>query len=309
MSPTLRQIEAFLAVSGLGSFTRAAERLHLSQSAVSVLVGELERGLQVRLLDRTTRRVEVTPAGRQFAAQAAKIVSDLDHAVRHAHGFAQRLHGRLTVFAPPLLAMTVLPAAIAVHYLRHPGIAITVVDGGTEHLMTQIHAGEADLGIGTVNGDSPGVDLLPLAVDHLMLFCRASHALAQLADVPWAALPGERMIALTRHSDLRRLMDETARAAGVSLLPDYEVGQISTALAMVEAGLGVAILPGIACGVRLPGALATRALAPPVASRTIQAISRRGRALPPAASSFIAAVRDELARMPGVSPAPSDLPK
>lgn len=224
LKPTLRQIEAFLAVGSLGSFTRAGERLHLSQSAVSVLIGELKRGLKVRLLDRTTRRVELTQAGRQFAAQAAKVVSDSDHAVRYAQGLLQRLHGRLSVFAPPLLAMTLLPAATAAHRARYPGIAIAVVDGGTEQLVARLHAGEVDLAIGTAKGDPPDIDLIPLAVDQLMLFCPASHQLAKAADVPWSALAGQPLIALTWQSDLRRLTDEAARASGVSLSPDYEVG-------------------------------------------------------------------------------------
>jgi DNA-binding transcriptional LysR family regulator len=91
MDYTLRQLQGFLAVAELGSFTRAAERMRLTQSAMSVLVAELERSLRLRLLDRTTRRVELTDAGMQFRAAASKAVADLDHAVRNAHLLADRV--------------------------------------------------------------------------------------------------------------------------------------------------------------------------------------------------------------------------
>jgi len=197
MNLKLRQLQAFLAVAELGSFTRAAEQMHLSQSAVSVLVGELETCLRLKLLDRTTRRVEATTAGRQFAAQTAKVVSDLDHAVRYAHGVSQRLHGRLTVFAPPLLAATLLPPIIAAHQDLYPGIAISLVDGSTEKLVSQVRAGEVDFGIGTVPTDAEGLTFQNLAADRLTLFCPKGHELARRRQVSWRAMEGHSLIALT----------------------------------------------------------------------------------------------------------------
>ena len=297
MNITLRQIQAFLAVSELGSFTQAADRMHLSQSAVSVLVGELERGLKLKLLDRTTRRVEATEAGRQFGAQAAKIVSDLDHAVRHAHGLSERLHGRLTVFAPPLLAVALLPSAIAAHRSLYPGIAVGVVDGGTEQLVSQVRAGEVDFGIGTLAGEEDDLERHAVAADRLMLFCPKRHALARQRQVPWRAIEGERLITLTWQSGLRRLIEDTARGAGVSVQAEYEVAQITTALAMVDAGLGVAVLPSIACALRFyPGSTA-RPLMAPLVERPIHVVHRQGRALSPAAQSFVDLLRAELGRM------------
>ena len=297
MNITLRQLQAFLAVSELGSFTRAADRMRLTQSAISVLVVELERSLNLKLLDRTTRRVEMTEAGRQFGAQAAKIISDLDHAVHNAHSLSQRLHGRLTVFAPPLLAAVLLPSVIAEYRARFPGISISIVDGITDQLVSQVRAGEVDFGIGTVGSDIEDLERIALASDRMMLFCANDHPLAQLNEVPWQAMEGHKLIALTRQSGVRRLADDAARAAGLQLQPEFEVAQIITAIAMAEAGLGITVLPSIASALRGYPRLAARTLIQPCVGRVIEAVHRQGRALSPAGESFIELVRQHLSRM------------
>src|SRR5512146_1724896 len=102
MNITLRQLQAFVAVAGAGGFTGAAEHLHVAQSVVSILVKELEAELGIRLFDRTTRRVELTEAGREFQANAQRLIADLDHAVRQTQDLVERKRGRIAVAAPPL---------------------------------------------------------------------------------------------------------------------------------------------------------------------------------------------------------------
>src|SRR5580704_14098706 len=103
MNITLRQLEAFVAVADTRNFTRAAQRLHTAQSAISLLIKELETDLGVRLLDRTTRHVELTDPGIEFRGYAEKLIADLDHAVRHTHELVERKRGRIAIAAPPFL--------------------------------------------------------------------------------------------------------------------------------------------------------------------------------------------------------------
>ncbi len=296
MNITLRQLQAFLAVGERSSFTRAGRQLGLSQSAVSMLVADLERELDLRLLDRTTRRVEATEAGRAFAAQASRVLAGLEAALREARDLAERRNGRLTVFAPPLLATTLLPRAIAAHRARHPGIAIALLDGGTQDLLARVRSGEADFAIGTVAAGQEDLALHPIAQDRLVLFCPAGHRLAGQRAVPWAALSGEALIALTRQSGLRQLVETAAGEAGVALHPAYEVAQIASALAMVAAGLGIAVLPSVARA-SSPSRLAMRRLVQPDIVRDIQVVHRAGRSLSPASESFIAVLHAELSRL------------
>lgn len=296
MDITLRQLRAFLAVGELASFTRASKELDLSQSAVSMLVADLERELDLRLLDRTTRRVEATEAGRVFAAQASRVLAEFEAAIRAARDLAERRSGRLTVFAPPLLATTLLPNAIASHRARYPGISITLLDGGTRELVARVRSGEADFAIGTVAVGQEDLALHPIAHDRLVLFCPAGHALARQRSVPWAALRNAPLIALTAPSGLRQLVETAAGRAGILLSPVYEVAQIASALAMVAAGLGIAVLPSVA-GAASPARLERRRLIRPDIVRDIQIVHRAGRSLSPASESFIAVLRAELSRM------------
>lgn len=112
MNVTLRQIHAFLAAADLGNFTRAAERLNMTQPALSLAIRELETELGIRLFDRTTRRVELTQVGAELSHSARKLIDDLELAMRNARDLAERKRGRIVVAAPPLLAAMILPGAI-----------------------------------------------------------------------------------------------------------------------------------------------------------------------------------------------------
>src|SRR4051812_23779186 len=149
MNVTFRQLQAFAAVAAAGSFTRAAERLHVTQSAVSVLIRELEADLGIRLFDRTTRRVEITEAGIDFRAGAEKLIADMEHAVRHTHDLVERKRGRITVAAPPLLAAAFLPRTIQAFQRAYPGIRVALIDVPTDQIVSRVKSGEADLGVGT----------------------------------------------------------------------------------------------------------------------------------------------------------------
>src|SRR5580692_5033636 len=124
MNITIRQIQCFLQVATLGSFTRAAEKMHTMQPALSQQIRDLETELGIRLFDRTTRRVELTEGGAEFRNIAAKIIEDLESATRHAHELAERKRGRVIVAAPPLLASAVVPRAIVDFRNKYPGIEV-----------------------------------------------------------------------------------------------------------------------------------------------------------------------------------------
>lgn len=286
MNITLRQLQAFLAVAELGSFTRAAGRLHLTQSALSVLVAELERSLRLRLLDRTTRRVELTEAGTQFLASAAKAVADLDHAVRHAHQLADRQHGRVTIAAPPLLAATLLPDVIARHRAAFPGIEVNLIDVATDQIIARLRAGETDLALGTFPPDLDGIARTRLMRDWLVALCPRAHPLARARTISWKTLSAHPVITLTRESGIRLLAEQSWLAAGVAIRPAFEVTQVTTAAALAEAGLGVAVLPAYATAIATTGV--ARPLSEPAVEREIALIHLRWRTLSPAALSFSA---------------------
>jgi DNA-binding transcriptional LysR family regulator len=285
MNITIRQIQCFLYVAELGSFTRAAEKMHTVQPALSQQVRDLEVELSMRLFDRTTRRVELTEGGAEFRSIAAKIIEDLESAARNAHDLAERKRGRVVVAAPPLLAAAMMPRAIVDFRRDYPGITVRLVDARTDQIVEGVRSGQVDCGLGTFHAGEEGLSSTLLARDRLMLFCAADHPLARLRTANWRDLDGLPLITLTRDSGIRLLVEVGFEAAQMRLVPAYEVTQITTALAMVEADLGVAALPTYAFAVARTLNISALPLDPAIA-RDITMITRAGRAVSPAVSAF-----------------------
>jgi DNA-binding transcriptional LysR family regulator len=282
---TLRQIQALIAVAQQGTFTKAAERMQIAQPALSQLVRELERELNVRLFDRTTRRVELTEAGWEFHSAAVQILHDLDMAVQNATALAERKRGRIMVAAPPLLAAIAIPPAIAALKGAHPGLQVAIIDARNELVIEAVRSGRADCGIGTFSSLEDGIERTPLARDSLMLFCARQSHFAEQTSVAWQELRDEPLVTLTRDSGIRLLVEVGYESAEVPLSPAYEVSQISTALALVRSELAVAVLPTYARAVAPAGVLA-KPLTEPSIARDIVMIRASGRSMSPALSTF-----------------------
>jgi DNA-binding transcriptional LysR family regulator len=285
MNITIRQIQCFLHVAALGSFTRAAEKMHTMQPALSLQVRDLEAELGIRLFDRTTRRVELTEGGAEFHNIAAKIIEDLESATRNAHELADRKRGRVIIAAPPLLAAAVVPRAIADFRSKYPGIEVRLIDARTDQIVEYVRSGQVDCGLGTFHAGEEGISPTLLARDSLMVFCGSNHPLARRRTVNWRELDGLPLITLTRDSGIRLLVEVGFETSQIRLVPVYEVAQITTALAMVEAGLGIAVLPTYAWAGARAMRISATALNPSIA-RDIAMITRTGRSIPPAVSAF-----------------------
>lgn len=290
MAITLRQVQAFLAVTEQGTFTKAAERLHMAQPALSQLVRDLERELGIRVLDRTTRRVELTEGGREFHGAALKIVQDLDTAVQNANGLAERRRGRIVVALPPLLAAVIIPPTIAALNAKHPGLQVAIIDARNDLVVDAVRFGKADCGVGTFSALEDNIERSPLARDSLMLFCAKVSRFAGQRGAIWGDLADEPLVTLTRDSGIRLLVEVGYETAEIALKPAYEVSQITTALALVAAGLGIAVLPTYARAIAPAGVIAMP-LSQPSITREIVMIRPSGRSTSPALAAFETVLR------------------
>lgn len=285
MSVTIRQIHAFLAVAQEGTFTKAAERMQIAQPALSQLIRELEKALGIRIFDRTTRRVELTDGGREFHGAAVKILHDLEAAIRSANDLAERKRGRIVVAAPPLLSAVALPPAIVSLKATYPGLQVAIIDAGNEFVVDAVRFGRADCGIGTFHGLEDGIERSPIARDTYMLFFARDSRFAARKTVDWNELENETVVTVPRDSGTGLLVEMGFDTAHIPLQPAYEVSQISTALALVRAGLGIAILPSYAREVAPDGVHASRLTAPSI-TREIVMIRQRSRSVSPALAAF-----------------------
>lgn len=294
MKITLRQIQAFQAVTELSSFSRAAERLGASQPALSQVIRDLENALGARLFDRTTRRVDLTEAGAAFAALALAGLDEITRAVEQVQDLSQLRRGTVRVAAPPLLAWTALPRALAGIANSHPGLEVRIADLGTDAIMEQVRTGQADLGLGTFPPGADGFERLPVLRDELMGFVAADIAVDRL---DWAALAEMDLITLTRESGIRLLTEVGFETAQLPLRPRHEVHQIGTALALVAEGLGCAVLPAYARAAVGTRPIRAVPLTDPVIAREITLITARDRSLSPATVAVRGVIRQVLRAM------------
>jgi DNA-binding transcriptional LysR family regulator len=287
MNITLRQLHGFKAVADLGTFTAAAQRLKVAQPALSLNIRDLESELGAKLFDRTTRRVELTAAGREFLQSVDKLIVDLERAVQNARDLADRKRGRLVVAAPPLLAALIVPGALADYRKRFPSIEVSVIDAQTNIIVDKVRSGEADCGIGTFAEAEEGIRRQILFEDALMAWCPAQSQCARSSRLAWKDLPAGQLIAMTRDSRIRFLVDQAYQSIGQTVRPAYEVSHMTTAIMMVEAGLGVAVLPAYVWGFARVFNVVSKVLFEPEVRREVAIIQASGRSLSPAAEAFL----------------------
>lgn len=293
MSVSLRQIRAFVMVTRLGSFTRAAQQLRLSQSAVSLLVRELETQLQIPLFNRG-RLLTLTQAGEEFFATAERLLGDLDMALNDLAGLQSRKRGKITVAVGIALAATILPDVLRRFKAQAPDITVVIRDVTADQLVPRVLAAEVDFAIGThVGGRQPAVDTTVLTRDYLGVLFPERHPLARQARVRWRDLAPYPIIVVNPRNTLWQRAISALHARGVELSPAYEVFSPSTAIGLTQEGLGVAVANPLSNNA--PGLLG-RTLHEPKIPREIVLTKRRGTALPPAATSFIELFADRLNR-------------
>lgn len=289
--PSPRQIEAFLAVAETGSFSGAATRLGMAQPGVSQTIRDLESLLELRLFDRTTRRVILTQGGAAFREDAIKALIALDHAVAGARDRASLRQGTVRLAAPPFLAATVLPGILAAFQHRHPGLTLALTDTTTERILEGLRDGLTDLAIGTFPPGEADLTRRTVLKDEMMAF---AHPGLGLPGTPqWTDLADRPMIVMGPGSALRMPAEIGFETAGLSLHPAFQVDQIATALALAQAGMGIALLPGYArAGLPSDGPTRALPLGPPMIRRELVLIHAGGRSL----SSAAAALADHLAQ-------------
>ena len=297
MNPTLRQMRAFVALAKTGNFTLAAQYMHVTQSALSGLIKELEQTLGVRVVDRSTRRVMLTDTGNELYPLFSQMIDDLDRALTNIADQAQLRKGIVRVAVPQLMACTLLPQVIAAWRTRYPDIGISLSDSPVEAVTGRVLSGETDFGIGPERDSAPQLEARELMEMPFEAVVPPDHPLAGTGRLGWKDLAAHPLISL-RGQFTERLLADMGGMGGVGSLPDvalkpaHEVTYMTTALAMVASGLGVTVcMPYAAPLVRLHG-LRMLPLDAPVLTRRFFVYTREQRSLSPAAAAFIAFLFD-----------------
>jgi DNA-binding transcriptional LysR family regulator len=283
MNITLRQLRAFIAVAEFGQFNLAARNLHITQSAVSILIRDLETEIGVRLFDRHTRMVSLTLVGQEFLPQARKILKDLELAVGDVRDNASLKRGQVTIAAAIVLAATIVPPILARFMRMYPEISVSIRDMPEEQISPALKRNEVDIAVGTLSEDDPEIAATALLRDKLMLVCREDHRFAKRKSVRWTELKDETLITLAAANPLRNIVEHNLLRVVPNYRPKYEVRFSTTAMSMIAAGMGVAVLPENSSQLASAVRVTTVDLIEPMVMRDVSLLQRRHHSLSPAA--------------------------
>lgn len=284
----LGDLQAFAAVAETGNFRKAAELVHISQPAFSRRIEKLETALGVRLLDRHTRKVELTAVGRDFARKTRQLLDDLDGTLLGIREVAATRMGEVAVACVPSAAAHFLPEVIRRYHAEFPNIRVKIFDAGANEVLAAVARGEADFGLNFIGSAEADLEFTMILEEPFVAACRRDHALAARRSVTWRDLRDHDFMTVAKSSGNRLLMD--LALAGVPGRPVciYEAQHVMTLLGLVEAGLGVAAVPRLAMPGKDHPTLVSIPLRDPVITRRLGLIRRRGRSLSPAAQQLYA---------------------
>ena len=285
---SVRELQAIRAVAEQGSFMAAALVLEISQPALTRTVQRVERVLGTELFRRTTRRLEVTVAGRQFLAMASRILDDLRLSVQSLRDQSDEESGQVILSAVMSVAYSRMPPIIAAYRKLHPRVEIQLHEGVHGMVLDAIRNGVSDLGITYLDRLPEEFEGLPLGQEAFHVVLPLGHPLAGGESIDFSEAAGFDMVCLPREAETRRLIDGHAVSIGLSLRQAVVVDQFATLMECVKAGVGLAIVPGGAIPSAKHAGLVTRPLSHPSIRRSVGVVLLRGRGLTPAARGFVA---------------------
>jgi DNA-binding transcriptional LysR family regulator len=294
MKLTHRQFEILIAAADAGSFSAAAQRLGISQPSLSESIRRIEGEIGALLFERTTRSMKLTPEGRHAAAVAREIVRDFRRALERLASRSNDKQGRISIAALPSIACAVLPAVIEGFRREHSGIDITLHDIQHERALAMVIEGTADIAVTLKPAAHDDLVFTEIGSDVAHLVCRSDDPLARQKSVRWRDLRGRPFIGFTQISSVRRITDAAFVHAEIAIEPSYQVEQIPTAIALVEAGLGVTALPSLTFSMFKGRNLAVRPLVQPRLRRNVGFVTFAGRTMPGFTDALLQAIRHGL---------------
>lgn len=305
MNVSTRQLQAFLAVARLQSFTRAAEQIHLSQAGLSLLLREMESQLGCRLFDRTTRSVALTEGGRQLLPVAERMLREWADISGRLDKLSVDVAHTLTVAATPLVCSSVMPVVLKSLQQAQPDIAVVVRDVDRSQIEGLVLSGEADMALGILFKAASGIKRQRLL--SLPLVCVSPREWSagggrprrlQRSHVSWADLAQVPLIGLPVTNPIQQVIDLRLREIGRANEARATFHHLHSVVAMVEAGYGAAVMPAFVQGACSRYAVNVSVMTGPEVPLDFYAITRKGAETTDAARAFLAAFTAQLRQYP-----------
>ena len=298
MEVSTKQLRAFRLVAQHRNFTRAAEALFITPSGLSVLIRELESRVGFRLFERTTRHVELTAHGSELLTVIQRNLEELDAAIASIGKTAKCSYQPISLGTTPLVAANVLPPAMREFRKQRPDVRIQLFDADLPTLSSMVESGKLDMSLGIFKA-IPGVRREPFFRFSLMVARAAKENVSPRRTVPWSALNGETVIALSPGHPHQELIEKHLAQARVTVQIGSVVNLLDTQIALAEAEEGIAIIPSFGMPACRNRRVAVSQLINPVARFDFHLISSRGRSLPPGADEFTSFLKSYVATWAG----------
>lgn len=230
----LRHIRYFIALAGSLNFTRAAERVHVTQSTLSHQIGQLERELGKPLFERTGKKVSLTEAGEQFLAYATRALKELDQGIGALKEADDELSGTVRVGAAHTFNLGIIPACVATFMTRHPTVKVVVYELSADAIDAGLLRGDIDLGIAYRPTGAPDLGFEPLYSEEMVLVVGDGHPFAKRKRVRMVELHRQRLVLLPREFATRGMLDECFLASGAEPQIVAEMNTVAPMLGLVE---------------------------------------------------------------------------
>jgi len=283
MNFDLADLRAFVAVAEFSSFRAAAESIHLSQPALSRRIDKLEMALGVRLFERTTRSVSLTAVGRDFSHKARSLLDDLEQSLMSMQAVAASQQGEIVIACVPSAVYYFLPKVLRTFHEQYPRIRVRIIDDSANAVLESVARGEADFGINIIGTQEPEIAFHVILKEPFVVACHRDHPLATRQRVTWGELAAYDFMTVDKNSGNRLLVDLALANSRVRPSWCFEARHVSTLLGLVEAGLGVAVVPRLSMPQGEHPTLTQLALVEPTIDRNVGLIRRHNRELSPSA--------------------------
>ncbi|WP_219952884.1 LysR family transcriptional regulator [Dickeya zeae] len=239
----LQSLRLFLQVARIGSLTKTAAHFHMTLSALSKRMAELERTVDCVLFIRMPRGLALTAAGKELVHHARQVVNSVDRMAGEMQDYAVGVRGHVHIWANTSAIIEFLPQELADFLQHHPLVRINLEEKLSETVVTALLTGQADIGIFADNVPSPGVEKMPYREDQLVVLVSPQHPLAGCREIPFADTLPYDFVGLNDGSSLLKLLQDTAEEYGNLLRLRIQVSSFDAVCRMIEAGLGISILP------------------------------------------------------------------
>ena len=292
----LRQLRYLVALAEELNFTRAAEREHVAQPALSQQIRRLEEEVGLALVERTTRHVALTDAGEVLVVRARHVLAELEAAGTELQALRGMDTGHVTIGSMHTMGPIDLSLPLALFHDLHPGVGLTVREQSSEEMAEMLRIDELDLAFLSVTErvEAHGLGLHQLVSEELVVLLPLVHPLSGRPEVRMAELADEQFISFRAGARLRELLFAAGREAGFEPRVTLESNESQRIRRLVARGLGVAILPR--SDAERPGTeVAVARLVAPSLRRDITLAWREGRRLAPAAAAFLDLARETFA--------------